>query len=68
MAPPRPRKRMNYSEKLEIVLAIEKGEKKAHLARKYDVNESTIRTIFKDREKIKKMAKSSVLHFFFWVN
>ena len=51
---------MTYAEKVEIVQAIERGEKKAHLTRKYNVNESTIHTIFKDRE-IKKMAKSSAV-------
>ena len=39
------RKVLNIAQKLEIVNLLENGEKVAAVARKFEVNESTIRTI-----------------------
>ena len=58
MAPPHSRKKLAYTTKLEIVQAIEKGEKKSALAKKYGVNESTIRTVYKNK-KIRKVVRAS---------
>ena len=43
--PSRPRNVMSIADKLKILNLIEKGETIAAIARKYEVNESTIRTI-----------------------
>lgn len=59
MAPPITRTKIPYSKKLEIVQAIERGEKKAHLARKYGVNESTIRTVYKNKNKIRQVVRGN---------
>lgn len=59
MAPPIKRRKITYATKLEIVQEVERGGKKAHIARKHGVNESTIRTIYRDREKIRKVLKGN---------
>ena len=50
------RKVLNIAQKLEIVNLLENGEKVAAVARKFEVNESTIRTIRDNSDKIKTSA------------
>ncbi|KAK3862478.1 hypothetical protein Pcinc_031663 [Petrolisthes cinctipes] len=48
------RKNLTYAEKWEIVKLINGGQTKLSAAKKYNINESTIRDIYKNREHIKK--------------
>ena len=47
---------MDVAQKMKIVELLESGEKIADIARRFVVNESTIRTIRDNREKIRKSA------------
>ena len=47
---------MSLADKLSIINALQGGEKVAYLARKYNVNESTIRSIRDNQKKIKESA------------
>lgn len=54
--PSRNRKVMNLADKLKILNLLRSGEKVAVIARRYDVNESTIRTIRDNEVKIRESA------------
>ena len=47
---------MSLADKLSIINALQGGEKVAYLARKYNVNESTIRSIRDNQKKIEESA------------
>lgn len=51
--PPRVGKTLSYKVKEEIIAEIEKGRKKADLARQHQVNVSRIRTVWKNRDQVK---------------
>ena len=53
----RNRKVMTLADKLKILNLLKSGEKIAHIARRFSVNESTIRTIRANEEKIRESAK-----------
>ena len=57
-APKATRVRLTLKEKIEIIKAIEGGQSKASVARKMKLNESSIRTIFSNREAIKTSVKA----------
>lgn len=46
--------------KMDIIKRLEKGEKMAEVARKFNPNRSTVCTILKSKEKIVEHVKSSV--------
>ncbi|KAK3878056.1 hypothetical protein Pcinc_017268 [Petrolisthes cinctipes] len=46
--------------KMDIKKRLERGEKKANIARKFNKNRSTVGTIIKNKEKIVEQVKSSV--------
>ena len=47
------RVRLTLKQKMEVISAVEGGETKASVARRMKLNESSIRTIFSNREAIK---------------
>ena len=53
---------MSIANKLKILNLIEKGETIAAIARKYEVNESTIRTIRNNKDSIQKSSAISGQH------
>ena len=70
------RKVLNLGEKLKILELLDKGETVAAVGRKFKVNESTIRGIRDNKEKIRegmknvgiqaKMSKVTLKHLTFW--
>ena len=46
--------RLSDAEKLDIIERFENGERKSHIARDLGMNESTIRTIIKRKEELKR--------------
>lgn len=63
--PKRPRKVMNLTEKVEVLNKLKSGEKISEVAKKFKVNESTIRGIRdsgdKIRESVKKLGAAAAL-------
>lgn len=53
---------MNIGEKLKIIELLEKGETVASIARKFNVNESTIRTIRNNKNKIRESSSGIGAH------
>ncbi|KAL7293042.1 hypothetical protein TKK_0013486 [Trichogramma kaykai] len=58
----RNKKVLNLVEKIKILDALKEGEKVAFLARRFNVNESTIRSIRNNESKIRESAKSLGKH------
>ena len=50
----RSRLRLSAAEKMDIIERFENGERKSHIARDLGMNESTIRTIIKRKEELKR--------------
>ena len=50
----RSRLRLSDAEKMDIIERFENGERKSHIARDLGMNESTIRTIIKRKEELKR--------------
>ena len=51
----RSRLRLSDAEKMDIIERFENGERKSHIARDLGMNESTIRTIIKKKEELKRL-------------
>lgn len=56
------RKVLDLGTKLKIINLLENGEKIAAVARKYNINESTVRTIRDNKDKIRKSASNLGQH------
>lgn len=54
------RRAITLEVKMDIIMRLEKGEKMAEVARKFNMNRSTVCMILKSKEKIVKHVKSSV--------
>lgn len=56
------RKAWTVEEKAHIIWRLEAGESNTDIAKECGVNQSTISTIWKDREKVKKLFDENVLN------